>query len=252
MNHSPAAQAATINNEIYKSYGDRWYTAFDDPVAILRAETRAKLPWVLERIRALYGAGEISLLDVGCGGGFLSNPLAAAGLAVTGLDMAHDSLEVAARFDPSGRAKYIQGDAYHLPFAESSFQVVTQMDVLEHLENPERAVKEAARVLKPGGLFFFHTLNRNRLAWLVAIKLVEWLVANTPEDMHLLRLFIKPKELRVFCEKAGLEAQEMAGLRPKFSTIPLTSYFTGKVPASFEFKVVRSTLISYMGVARKI
>jgi 2-polyprenyl-6-hydroxyphenyl methylase/3-demethylubiquinone-9 3-methyltransferase len=239
-----------VDNSIYDSYGDRWYTAFDDPVALLRAETRVKLPWVQERVQRQFGL-QGKLLDVGCGGGFLSNGLSAAGLQVTGLDIAADSLEVAKRWDKSGKVEYITGDAYLLPFADSTFDAVTSMDFLEHVDNPARSIQECARVLKPGGLFFYHTFNRNFLAGLLVIRAVEFLVKNTPKHMHVLRLFLKPGEVKAFCKQNGLEVQEVTGLRPRFSTIPLKSYFSGVVPASLEFQLTRSTLLSYMGCARK-
>lgn len=239
-----------VDNSIYDSYGDRWYTAFDDPVALLRAETRTKLPWVEKRAKEQFGPHP-KLLDVGCGGGFLSNGLAAQGFTVTGLDIAADSIEVAKRWDKTHTVEYVTGDAYLLPFADASFDVVTSMDFLEHVENPARTIQECARVLKPGGLFFYHTFNRNLLAGLLVIRAVEFFVKNTPRNMHVLHLFLKPGEVKSFCAQNGLEVQEVVGLRPRFSTIPLKSYFTGVVPPSLEFQLTKSTLLSYMGCAKK-
>ena len=244
--------APQVNNTIYEEYGDRWYTAFDDPVALLRAESRAKLPWVEERIRRHFGEEpEVNILDAGCGGGFLSNALAARGFSVTGVDLAKDSLAVARRHDPTGSVRYVEGSVYELPFENASFDVVTAMDLLEHVEDPARAVAEFARVLKPGGLLFFHTFNRNLLSGLVVIKFVEWFVRNTPKDMHVLRLFVKPAEAARYCAASGLTVREWTGLRPRFLTIPWRSYRTGVVPKSLEFTTTRSLKLSYMGMAER-
>ena len=243
--------ANEINNQLYDTYGDRWYSAYDDPVALLRAESKTKVPWVLEKLTAAGISRGASLLDVGCGGGFLSNALAEKDFTVTGVDISADSLLVAARHDRTGRARYVHGDAYALPFPDRSFAIVTAMDFLEHVEDPARAIREISRVLQPGGLFFYHTFNRNPIAGLLVIKMVEWLVANTPKNMHLYRMFLKPREVEKYCRENGMEVQEVVGLRPIFSTIPIGRIFSGVVPESLTFKVVRSTLISYMGYAKK-
>lgn len=252
-NHSlehPLAQIREVNNALYETLGERWYTAFDDPIALLRAENRVKAPWMLEQMRQ-RGFPHARVLDVGCGGGFLSNELARHGQRVTGIDLSPDSLRVARQYDESGTVNYVQADAAHLPWDTGSFDVVSAMDFLEHVEEPAAIIRECGRVLRPGGLFFFHTFNRNVLAELVIIKMVEWLVANTPKDMHILRLFIKPCELRDFCQKAGMTVEEMTGIRPVLSSIPLKSLCSGRVPQSMRFTLTRSLLLSYMGIAVK-
>lgn len=144
------------------------------------------------------------------------------------------------------------GDAYHLPFPDEFFDVVTAMDFLDHVEDPDRVVRECARVLKPGGHFFFHTFNRNPLSWLVVIKFVEWFVKNTPKHMHILRLFIKPQELARYCALAGLHVNEMTGIRPVWETLSLRDFVTGHVPVGMRITLTNSLSLSYMGVAKKI
>lgn len=245
-------QKTSIDNSIYDGYGDRWYSAYDDPVALLRAESKAKIPWVEKKIKENGIDKVASLLDVGCGGGFLSNAFAGLGYQVTGIDISNESLVVAARHDPTGTVRYLCGDAYRLPFPDASFEVVTAMDFLEHVEHPAKVIEEISRVLKPNGLFFYHTFNRNPISRFVVIQLVEWLVLNTPKHMHIYRMFLKPKEVEAFCSQAGITVRETIGLRPKVSTIPIKSIFSGVVPESLEFELVRSTLLSYMGYGRKL
>ena len=244
-----------VNNALYDTLGERWYAADDDPVALLRAESRLRNPWVAERIRAHFAgrSDPVRILDVGCGGGFLSNHLSKEGFAVDGLDMSADSLAVATRHDPTRNVRYVRGDALALPFANESFDVVCAMDFLEHVEAPAHVVAEAARVLHPRGLFFFHTFNRNLLAWLVVIKGVEWFVKNTPKDMHVLRLFIKPSELGRMCEESRLKVVELHGSAPVVVSLAFWKMLaTRAVPRDFRFRFAKSVRIAYTGFAERL
>jgi 2-polyprenyl-6-hydroxyphenyl methylase/3-demethylubiquinone-9 3-methyltransferase len=241
-----------VNNAIYDELGERWYHAHDDPVALLRAESRLRNPWVAEQIERAFGPGPQRVLDVGCGGGFLSNYLAERGHRVTGLDAAARPLEVARAHDETRSAHYEQGDARALPYADSCFDVVCAMDFLEHVEDPARVISEVARVLVPSGLFLFHTFNRNWLAWLVVIKGVEWFVKNTPRDMHVLHLFMTPEEVAATCRSHGLTPIGFVGSRPCIDRAFFRMLATGNVPASFSFKHTRSTQIAFTGAARKL
>ncbi|MCM2278887.1 MAG: bifunctional 2-polyprenyl-6-hydroxyphenol methylase/3-demethylubiquinol 3-O-methyltransferase UbiG [Oligoflexia bacterium] len=241
-----------IEEGIYETLGEGWYEARDNPVAVLRAEARARDDWV-EHVLARAAGKRARVLEVGCGAGFLTNRLAAAGHVVTGLDRAPGSLEIARRHDRGGTATYVAGDALALPFGDRSFDVVAAMDFLEHVETPEKAIAEASRVLRPGGLLFFHTFNRNPLSWLIAIKAMRWFVANTPRDLHLYRLFIKPRELRAMLRRQGCRPCAMRGLRPVFlSPALLRLVCTGTVPETLRFRLSRSRLVGYLGYAVKL
>ena len=144
--------------DFYETLKDQWYTADDHPIALLRAENAVRAPWVIEEIARRIG-NNARILDIGCGGGFLSNPMADAGYDVTGIDLSETSLAVAEENDASKNVKYLKADAYALPFEDHSFDVACAMDILEHVNNPEILIREAARVVRPGGLFFFHTFN---------------------------------------------------------------------------------------------
>ncbi len=240
-----------VNNDIYETLGARWYEAKDDPVALLRAESKLRNPWVARKIDRAFGERRCPVLDIGCGAGFLSNYLATLGYPVTGLDAATTSLDVARDHDKTRTAHYDHGDALELPYEDETFDVVCAMDFLEHVEDPERVIAEASRVLKPSGLFFFHTFNRNWLAWLIVIKGVEWFVKNTPHDMHVLNLFLKPHEVTAMCHKHGLAAVELLGSRPKVGTAFFKMLATGTVSDDFAFTFSTSTRLAYTGFARK-
>jgi 2-polyprenyl-6-hydroxyphenyl methylase/3-demethylubiquinone-9 3-methyltransferase len=238
-----------VNNAVYDTLGRRWYEAEDDPIALLRAESRARNPWILKLLRE---RGLQRVLDLGCGGGFLSHYLSQSGLTVTGLDASLPSLEVAKERDPSERSVYLQGDARALPFPDQAFDSVCAMDFLEHVDEVSLVLREAARVLRPGGLFFFHTFNRNWLSRLVVIRGVEWFVKNTPEGLHVYRNFIRPDELKATLASSGLELKECFGFGPRFLQWPLIRLlFTGRVSRNFRFERKKSLALGYAGFAVK-
>jgi 2-polyprenyl-6-hydroxyphenyl methylase/3-demethylubiquinone-9 3-methyltransferase len=239
-----------VNNDVYRSLGERWYEADDDPIALLRALSRLHVPWIAEHLDRAFGRPS-RVLDVGCGAGIGANALALRGHDVCGVDLAGPALEVAARHDTTGRVRWIEADARALPFADDAFDAVTAMDFLEHVDAPERVVAECARVLAPGGLFFFHTFDRNLLSWLVVIKGVEWFVRNVPRDMHVLRCFIRPAELRGIFARQGLEERELVGCAPRLSKAFLRMLATGRVPRELAFRFTRRTAAGYSGFAVK-
>lgn len=240
-----------VNNNFYNDLGEKWYQSFDHPVALLRAENNARIPWIQERISQHFPDKSCSLLDIGCGGGFLTNALAEKGHQIFGIDLSEKSLGIAQQEDQTKTVCYRKANAYALPFKKEHFNVVCAMDLLEHVEKPAKVIAQAARVLKPGGLFFFHTFNRNWLSWLFALKGVEWFIPNTPRHMHLYRLFIKPKELIVHLNQNAFSLSEISGLMPKIDKEFFKSILTRKISPSFSFKAVPSIKCGYMGYAIK-
>lgn len=241
-----------VNNRIYEDLGDKWYKAQDDPIALLRAEAKFRNPWVLETLNK-FSPQAHSILDLGCGGGFLSNFLSKKGHKVTGLDISEDALKVARRYDFTKKVSYLRGDAYKLPFNKNSFDVVCAMDFLEHVEKPNEIIKEVSRVLKPGGQFLFYTFNRNFLSWLLVIKGVEWILKKTPENLHVYHLFIKPKELETLCQNNGLKVKNFTGVGPQiFNKSFFKFILQRKVPKDFSFSYKKSLKIGYLGHAFKI
>ncbi|MDQ3368146.1 MAG: bifunctional 2-polyprenyl-6-hydroxyphenol methylase/3-demethylubiquinol 3-O-methyltransferase UbiG, partial [Myxococcota bacterium] len=246
-----ARAAATINNEWYADLGARWYEAQDTPIALLRAEARHRNPWIAAELARGFGGRPCRVLDLGCGAGLLANDLAARGHRVVGLDATGENLAIARLRDPTGSVAYLRGDATALPFAPGSFDVVCAMDLLEHVEEPARLVAEASRVLAPDGLLFFHTFNRTWLANLIVIKGVELFVKNTPQDLHVLRLFVTPAELAAMCAAHGLAIDVLRGSRPRFRWPLWRMLVTGRVGDDFAFTFTGSTQLGYTGYARK-
>ncbi|NGX62147.1 MAG: Ubiquinone biosynthesis O-methyltransferase [Chlamydiae bacterium] len=239
-----------VNNAFYDDLAEKWYEGINHPIALLRAENRARTPWIAGQISRTF-PNPTHLLDIGCGGGLLTNVLAQRGHQVTGIDLSEESLAIAKHRDETNSVLYQKGDATALTFPDCSFEVVTSLDLLEHVEEPEKVVAEAARVLKPGGLFFFHTFNRNWLSYLIALKGVEWFVPQTPKNMHLYRLFLKPHELKTFCSKNNLNPQTIVGLVPVKNRAFWRLLFKREVDDDFAFKITSSLSCGYLGFAQK-
>jgi 2-polyprenyl-6-hydroxyphenyl methylase/3-demethylubiquinone-9 3-methyltransferase len=243
-------QSIRINNAFYEDLGDAWYEDQTHPIALLRAENATRNPWILTQIKKRLRTSQ-DILDIGCGAGFLTNTLAVHGYQVTGIDLSARSLEVAKKRDSTKKVRYLQLDAFALPFPDQSFDVICAMDFLEHVEMPGQIIRDVARLLRPNGLFFFHTFNRNLLSYFVVIKGVEWCVPNTPANMHVYSYFIKPSELKNWCEQSGLKLQEMHGLSPRIASSAFwKSLLKRKVDQKLEFCFTSSLKIGYVGVAQ--
>jgi 2-polyprenyl-6-hydroxyphenyl methylase/3-demethylubiquinone-9 3-methyltransferase len=226
-----------------------WHTASDHPIALLRAENAIRNPWILKTIQERKQK-TCQVLDIGCGAGLLSNQLAQAAHSVTGIDLSLGSLEVAQAQNTG--AVFLEADATRLPFPDECFDIVCAMDLLEHVERPELVVQEASRVLKPEGIFFFHTFNRNWLSYLIIIKGVEWFVKNAPKNMHIYSLFIKPKELKGMMSEKGLMLQNIQGLVPDPASKAFWKMLAKRViDKEFRFKFSKNLQTGYVGWASK-
>ena len=243
--------SSKINNEFYDGLASKWYDAYDDPVALLRAENKVKLPWIEERlVKHGINAGD-KILDVGCGAGLATNALALKSYEVFGVDLAEGALEEAKKRDTTKSVKYIKADALELPFENESFDSVISLDFLEHVYEPQKVITEINRVLKPGGLFFYHTFSKNWLSYLVVIKGVEWFVKNTPKNMHIYELFIDHSELTSWLKNESLSFKEVTGVRPIINRQFFKLLKNRIVPKEFKFTTTNSTVISYLGYAQK-
>ena len=166
----------------------------------------------IDGIAALHGK---SVLDVGCGGGILTEAMAARGARVTGIDLADKPLKVAqlhlleSKLDVVYRNIAVEALAQETPH---SFDVVTCMEMLEHVPDPASAVRACAGLLKPGGHAFFATLNRNPKSYLYAIIGAEYVLNLLPRGTHDYARFIKPSELSATCRSAGLDVSGITGM----------------------------------------
>ncbi len=173
-------------------------------------------PLRLEWIHTLAALSGKQVLDVGCGGGILADAMARKGAQVLGIDLASKSLKVAQLHALEAGT---QGVQYREVSAEAlaaerpeSFDVVTCMEMLEHVPDPASVVQACARLVKPGGWVFFSTLNRNPKSFLFAIVGAEYVLNMLPRGTHEYLKLIRPSELARDCREAGLEWQHVRGM----------------------------------------
>ncbi len=222
---------------IYDDAADRWWSDELRWVRTLRNMVPGRLSWFDRQIE-WHGK---QVLDLGCAGGFMAEALDDRGARVTGIDPAAAAIE-AARAHAAGRAiRYDVGVGEALPYADAAFDAVVSVDVLEHVADLEQVLAEVARVLRPGGLFLFDTINRNLLARFAAVTVAERVLGLLPAGTHDPELFIKPRELRAHLLAAGLAPGRFTGLGPRGLTRRGDMTF-GRLPG---------TAIIYMGTARK-
>ncbi len=174
-------------------------------------------PLRLDWIQGFVPLKDKHVLDVGCGGGILSDAMARAGAQVTGIDLATKSLKVAqlhALETQTPNVSYREVSAEALAAEKpGSFDVVTCMEMLEHVPDPASIVQACATLVKPGGWVFFSTLNRNPKSFLFAILGAEYVLNLLPKGTHEFAKFIKPSELANHCRDAGLNLQASKGLQ---------------------------------------
>ena len=155
------------------------------------------------------------VLDVGCGGGILAEAMAARGAQVTGIDLGEKSLRVAELHLLQSKAAVVYEEASAEQFAErhaGEFDVVTCMEMLEHVPEPSSAVAACARLARPGGQVFFSTINRNPKSYLFAVIGAEYVLRLLPRGTHDYARFIKPSELSRWARAAGLRVEEVIGM----------------------------------------
>ena|SRR5215467_3203738 len=232
----PITNADPVELAKFSALAHRWW----DPTSEfkpLHDINPLRLTYIDQRCGGLRGK---SVLDVGCGGGILAEAMARDGAQVTGIDLSEKALGVARLHQlESGSAV-----DYRLISAETlagqmpaSFDVVTCMEMIEHVPEPGSTVAACARLAKPGGRLVFSTINRNAKAYLFAVIGAEYVLKLLPRGTHDYARFLKPSELAAFARKAGLESEAIIGM----------SYN----PVSKHYSLSRDTSVNYIATFRR-
>jgi 2-polyprenyl-6-hydroxyphenyl methylase / 3-demethylubiquinone-9 3-methyltransferase len=173
-------------------------------------------PLRLDWIASIATLADARVIDVGCGGGILAESIAKRGARVKGIDLAQKPLRVAQLHQLEsgvGNLDYEEIAAEAIALREpNSFDVVTCMEVLEHVPDPAQTVAACARLVRPNGHIFLSTINRNPKAYLFAILGAEYILRLLPRGTHDYAKFIKPSELALACRQAGLEVKTIIGM----------------------------------------
>ncbi|WP_326691131.1 MULTISPECIES: bifunctional 2-polyprenyl-6-hydroxyphenol methylase/3-demethylubiquinol 3-O-methyltransferase UbiG [unclassified Streptomyces] len=245
--------SAAIDNDYYSEIGDSWWDP-EGPLRALHDMNPARVRYFDTTVRARLGEDRsaVRVLDIGCGGGLMSERLAELGYTVTGLDLSEGSVETArAHARTTGvEVTYRVGSAYELPAEDGSLDAVLLSDVLEHLHDLPGAVAECARVLRPGGVLVFDTINRTAASYLMAILVLERLLKIIHPGTHNWRMFIRPRELHAVLARHGLTPARPRGLAPTAPRHRLLAAIARRRPLG-EFGPTSSTAVSYIGHAVK-
>ncbi|MBT6266458.1 MAG: 3-demethylubiquinone-9 3-O-methyltransferase [Tateyamaria sp.] len=226
------------NLKIYNDVAANWWSDEIRWVRTLKNLVPGRLKW-FDKLTDWQGK---SVLDLGCAGGFMAEALAHKGARVSGIDPAQDAIQAAKHHAKTSNLDitYDVGVGEHMPYSDDTFNIVVCVDVLEHVRDLSQVLAEVARVLKPGGLFLYDTINRNPIARLATITVAEDILRLLPKNTHDPAMFIKPLELRTAMINAGLTVGPQTGLGPRGLNRQFDITF-GPLP----FKTVL-----YMGMAR--
>lgn len=227
------------NLAIYDDVAHLWWSDDIRWVRTLKNMVPGRLSWF---DKAIDWRGK-DVLDLGCAGGFMAEALDTRGAVVTGIDPAKDAIAAARAHarQTERNIRYDIGVGEALPYDNASFDAVVCVDVLEHVRDLGQVMREIARVLRPGGILMFDTINRNPLARFVTITIAEDLLQILPKGTHDPKLFIKPAELTAALKKVELVPAKMVGLGPR-GINRRGDFVFGRVPGTF---------VIYMGTAHK-
>jgi len=208
----------SIDNEIYSLQASGWWNENHFLHLLKTGMNPPRFRYFYEALTQQLGLqpANLSVLDVGCGGGILSEEFAKVGCRVTGIDPSAPSLETARRHAASEglTVEYHLASGENIPFDTKSFDIVVCCDVLEHVDDLEKTIREVARVIKPGGMFCYDTINRTEESHKANIFAAQEFALTSffPPNTHIWEKFITPEELLQIFERHGFENHDMTGL----------------------------------------
>jgi len=257
---------SVINNRVYDDLAHTWWDE-NEFLHLLKAMVNPwRVPYFKKALMEHSGddLSRVRLLDIGCGGGVLAEEFALLGCQVTGIDISPKSIAVAqAHAAASGLSiDYRIGDGTSLPFGDESFEAVSCCDVLEHIQAWKQVIAEAGRVLIPGGLFFFDTINRNQRSRAVMIRGLQESAFTRlmPANTHIWEMFITPDEIAAALRQHGMQLEDMKG--GKIAKNPLATLWDvrqqkqGRITFAelgrrLKLKLDEDLSLNYLGYARK-
>lgn len=255
-----------IDNSIYHAENDQWWQP-DSVLYMLKTS--------INPVRVGYFAKKLfnelniapqgsAALEVGCGGGILCEEIARMGFDTTGIDPSAQSLQIAVTHAKTSglHIRYVKGTGEALPFGDNAYDVIFCCDVLEHVCDLPSVISEISRVLKPGGVLCYDTINRTFISKLIAINIAQrwkrW--AFMPPNLHVWEMFIKPEELKALLKLNNFEWREHRGTEPNLSYPQILYYLRKRAKGEWTYEDLAQKLllvestdmnIMYMGFAIK-
>ena len=232
--------------EHYSGLAETWWDP-EGPFRPLHALNAFRVEYLLERLATRFGrdaeaerplAG-LSVLDVGCGGGILSESMARLGAKVTGIDVVEKNIAIA-RLHAERNGKtidYRHTAAGALADTGKTFDIVLNMEVVEHVADLDAFMRDCGRLTRPGGTMAVSTINRTPKSWLFAIVGAEYVLRLLPRGTHRWSMFRKPAEVEACLEDSGLALDELTGVAMN--------------PLTFKFRLTRSLAVNYMLLASR-
>ena len=209
--HAPSSNVDQAELDKFSALASRWWDP-NSEFKPLHAINPLRLNWITDLSGNLEGK---AVVDVGCGGGILAESMAVAGAKVTGIDLAEKSLKVAKLhgLESGVNVEYRTISAEDLAREQPGhYDIVTCMEMLEHVPDPAAIVQACATMVKPGGWVFFSTINRNPKSFLMAIVGAEYVLRMLPRGTHQWQSFVRPSELAEAARAASLEPLRLAGM----------------------------------------
>jgi 2-polyprenyl-6-hydroxyphenyl methylase/3-demethylubiquinone-9 3-methyltransferase len=230
-----------IDNNIYHSENDQWWQP-DSALYLLKTSINpARVGYFKKKLfnELNIAPRGSAALEVGCGGGILCEEIARMGFSATGIDPSAQSLHIAIKHAGNSglEIKYEEGSGEDIPFRDNTCDVVFCCDVLEHVRDLPKVISEISRVLKPGGVFCYDTVNRTFISKMVAINIAQkwkrW--AFMPPNLHVWEMFIKPEELIPLLQQNNFDWREHRGMEPNLSYRQVLYYLRKRVKGELSY-----------------
>jgi 2-polyprenyl-6-hydroxyphenyl methylase/3-demethylubiquinone-9 3-methyltransferase len=256
-----------IDNKIYNTKQAGWWET-DSPFHLIKLLLNpVRINYIQKKLTEQFPLGLTGkiALEVGCGGGILCEDIAKMGVDVTGIDPSEPSITCATKHAKQNdlSIKYRVAGGENIPFKDECFDIALSCDALEHVRDLPQVISEISRVMKPGGILIYDTINRTLLSYIVAIKILQrwkrW--ALLPANLHVWEMFIRPRELKALFLQNNLEMKENKGIVPDISPMKIVTLLHQRVSGKLSYEEFGSKFrliegrflnVSYMGYAIKM
>lgn len=239
-----------VNNQFYDSLD--WWKANDHMIVFLREESKIKIDYIQKSFPVLQNK---KILDLGCGAGFISVPLAKMGAKVTALDLSAESLKIlekkAKEENIENNIQTLKVDVLETLNLPEKYDLILALDVLEHVSQPNKIIINAAKNLKQDGLFIYHTLNKSFWCWFLYLQIIPRLIKYDPKDVHVHQFNIKPQQMKTWLEEYNFQFIEQIGIHAPFFQKAVWELLTQrKLLSRLDFEYTSNLSLGYLGKAK--